>query len=52
MSTSNAEMYGRKARNSRDLGELADNVKRAVDELSRAIKDFETRVDYLEARPR
>jgi hypothetical protein len=52
MSTSNAEMYGRRARDAQDFKDVGDNVKRAVDELIRAIKALETRVTRLEARAR
>jgi len=47
MSTSNAEMYGRRARDAQDFKEVGNNVKRAVDELIRAIKALETRVSRL-----
>jgi hypothetical protein len=50
MSTSEAERYGRRAGHSTDVKELADNVWRAVDALSKAIKDLETKVRRLEAR--
>jgi hypothetical protein len=52
MSTSNAEMYGRRARDAQDFKDVGNNVKRAVDELIRAIKALETRVSRLEAGAR
>jgi hypothetical protein len=50
MSTSEAERFGRRAGHSTDVKELADNVWRAVDALSKAIKDLESRVRRLEAQ--
>jgi hypothetical protein len=49
MSKSEAERYGRRAGHSTDVKELADNVWLAVDALSKAIKDLETKVRRLEA---
>jgi hypothetical protein len=50
MSTSHAEMYGRRAKRARTVEEVGDNVKRAIDELGKAIKDLESKVQRLEAR--
>jgi hypothetical protein len=33
MSTSHAEIYGRRAKRARTVEEVGDNVKRAIDEL-------------------
>ena len=40
MSLSNAEMYGRRARDASDAKTVGDNAKRAIDELIKAIKDL------------
>ena len=52
MSTSNAEMYGRRARDADSVEEVGKNVKRAVDELIKVIQDLETRVRRLESKSR
>jgi hypothetical protein len=50
MSLSNAEMYGRRARNADNHEEVGENVKKAIDELIREIRDLEARVSNLERR--
>jgi hypothetical protein len=52
MSLSNAEMYGRRARDASDAKTVGDNAKRAIDELIKAIKDLDVKVRRLEARTR
>jgi hypothetical protein len=52
MSLSNAGMYGRRARAARDVAEVGDNAKRAIDELIKEIKRLQAQVADLEARVR
>jgi hypothetical protein len=52
MSTSNAEMYARRARNADDVAEVGANVKKAIDELISVIKELESRVSSLESQIR
>jgi hypothetical protein len=52
MSTSSAEMYGRRARDAGSVEEVGDNAKRAIDQLAMAIRDLEARVARLESRAR
>jgi polyhydroxyalkanoate synthesis regulator phasin len=52
MSTSNAEMYGRRARDAADHADVGLNVKRAIDELVKEIKELEARVAKLERKAR
>jgi hypothetical protein len=48
MSTSDAERYARRARNSSTAQEVGDNAKRAIDALIEAINKLESRVKRLE----
>jgi hypothetical protein len=50
MSTTNAESYGRHARETRDIKEMSDNMYRAIDELIRAIQVLDSRIGSLESR--
>jgi hypothetical protein len=48
MSTVKAEKYGRRARGCDTAEDVGDCVNRAVDELVKAIRDLEARVERLE----
>jgi hypothetical protein len=52
MSLSTAELYGRLARDAGSARDLGENVKCAVDELIKAIKELEHRVWRLESQMR
>lgn len=52
MSLSNADTYGHRARHATSVADVGDNVYRAVEELIRAIRDLEDRVQHLETRLR
>jgi hypothetical protein len=52
MSTSAAEKYGRRARNSDTIEDMGYNVAFAIDELAQAIRDLEARVKRLESKVR
>ena len=52
MSTSTAEKYARRIRNSDSLEDVAYNVACAIDELVQAIRDLEARVKQLESKLR
>jgi len=53
MSLSDAERYGRQARDAKDVPELGDNTDRAIEALVQVIKDLQVRIARLEAsRPR
>ena len=52
MSTRNAEMYGRRARDADDTKDLGYNVKKAIEELTREIKNLASRLARLEAKQR
>jgi hypothetical protein len=50
MGTAKAEKYARGARNSDTVEDVGDYVKLAIDELIKAIRDLETRVERLESK--
>jgi hypothetical protein len=52
MSATKAEMYARKAQNSDTVEDVSAYMKLAVDELVKAIRDLETRIERLESRNR
>jgi hypothetical protein len=52
MSTQNAERYGRQARDANTVEELGDSVKKAIDQLTREIKNLASRLARLEAKQR
>jgi hypothetical protein len=49
MSTSHAELFARRARDATDVAAVGENVKRAIDELVKEIKQLNVRVAGLEA---
>ena len=53
MSLSDAERYGRLARDAKDVAEIGYNTERAIDALVQVIKDLQVRIARLEAsKPR
>jgi hypothetical protein len=53
MSLSDAERYGRLARDAKDVPELGDNTDRAIEALVQTIKELQVRISRLEAaKPR
>jgi hypothetical protein len=51
MSLQQAENYARRLRNPRDAAALADDARRALNELIKEIRDLQARVSKLE-RPK
>jgi len=50
MNTSNAEKYGRRAGRTDDASEVGENVRKAIAELVKEIRDLQIRVANLESQ--
>jgi hypothetical protein len=50
MSTSDAEMYARRASNADDVEEVGRNTRKAIEALVQTIRELEDRIAVLESK--